>query len=182
MNTAALLAISLSLLTTPAQDPSQMAALTTPGDVHKVIGGMAGDWTVDVSYKMGETEGKSKAECKAEWILDGRFLTKKYTSEMMGQPFIVMQTIGYDGLRKEVFEWQIESNNTGRLETKGKLSADKKTITCTGKAFDPMTMKESQLKTVTKFVDADTYVIEWWMKVGDKPESKQVTLTHKRKK
>lgn len=177
-----LLAIPLAVLLGPAQDASQIAALSKPGDAHKVIGQMAGDWTVDVSFKMGTTEGKSKAECKAEWILDGRFLTKKYTSEMTGQPFIVMQTIGYDGLRKEVFEWQIESNNTGRLETKGKISDDKKTITCIGKAFDPMTMKESQLKTVTKFVDADTYVIEWWMKSGDEPEANNVTLTHKRKK
>ena len=159
-----------------------MEAAAKPGEVHKLIGKMAGDWTVEVEFKMGEMEGKSSAECHAEWILDGRFLSKKYSSEMMGQPFTVLQTIGYDNLRKEVFEWQIESNNTGRLETKGKVAGDQKSITCTGDSMDPMTMKPAKLKTVTKFVDDDTYVIEWWMKVGEAEETKQVTLTHKRKK
>ncbi|MBS1715235.1 MAG: DUF1579 family protein [Armatimonadetes bacterium] len=177
--TAAAVAVSAR-----AQDDmmKMMEAAAKPGEFHQLIGKMAGDWTVEVQYKMGEMEGKSTAECHAEWILDGRFLSKKYSSEMMGQPFTVLQTVGYDTLRKEVFEWQIESNNTGRLETKGKVSDDKKTVTCTGDALDPMTMKPAKLKTVTKFVDDDTYVIEWWMKVGDAEETKQVTLTHKRKK
>lgn len=165
----------LSLLfAQPPTDPG------TPGPMHKLLDRMAGGWTVDVTYKIGDgPEMKSKATCKAAWIMDGRFIRKTYTSEMMGQPFIVEQTIGYDNLRKEFFEWQIESNNTGRIETRGTVGpAD--SIICTGPSMDMMTMKKATLKTITTFQGANRYTIEWWMKTGDSAEVKQVTLVHNR--
>ena len=104
---------------------------------------MAGDWTVDVWFKIGTFEGTSKATCHSEWILDGHYLSKVYSSEMAGKPFTVQQTVGYDNFSKEFFEWQIESDNTSRLETKGQLSEDGKSISCSGPSIDPATMKNA---------------------------------------
>lgn len=154
----------------------------SPGEMHKVLAQMAGDWTVEVSYKIGEFSGTSTADCHAEMILGGRFLTRTYASDMNGEPFNVMQTIGYDILRKQFFEWQIESNNTGRLETTGTYEAETKTIVCKGESFDPGTLKKTGLVTKTILDSADQFTIEWWMKGADGKESKQVTLVHKRKK
>lgn len=161
-----------------AQPP---ADFSKPGPMHKLLGQMIGTWKVDVEYKIGDMPAqKSSATCKAEWVMKDLFVRKHYSSQMMGQPFLVEQTIGYDVLRKEFFEWQIESNNTGRLQTRGELGKDGKSIVCTGPSMDPMTMKPATLRTVTIFNSPDEYTIEWWMKVGDKPEAKQVTLLHTR--
>ena len=159
-----------------------MAKAAEPGDRHKMLARMVGDWTVEVVYKIGTVEGKGTADCHAEMILGGRFLTRNYASEMGGQPFHVMQTIGFDTLRKEFFEWQVESNNTGRLETKGTWDEAEHAIVCTGPSFDPATFKPATLRTKTIFDSEDQFTIEWWMKSGDGAESKQVTLVHKRKK
>jgi Protein of unknown function (DUF1579) len=163
-------------------DLEQLKQLGTPGPMHELIGKMLGDWTVDVTYKFGDgPEGKSKADCHCDWVMDGHYLRKTYSSKMSGVPFTVEQTVGYDNFRKEFFEWQIESDNTSRIETKGQLMPDGKAISCTGPTLDPLTMKPAKLRTVTRFVDGDTYTTEWYIQVGDKPESKQVTLVHHRK-
>lgn len=161
------------------KDPVDFAA---PGPMHKILEKMVGQWTVEVNYKIGSFEGKSTAECKASMQMDGRFLRRSYASQMNGQPFLVEQTIGFDTLRKEYFEWQIESNNTGRLETKGKWDEKSKAIVCNGSSFDPTTMNPATLTTKTILDSEDQFTIEWWMKVGDAPATKSVTLVHKRKK
>ncbi len=178
----ALLALSVAY----AQDQpdlKKLAELGQPGPMHKVLDKEAGDWTVDVIYKFGDSpEQKGTAACHAEWIFDGHYLRKTYTSRMGGQPFTVEQTLGYDNFRKEFFEFQIESDNTERLETAGELTEDGKTINCAGLGVDPVSLKPCQIRTVTTLIDADTYTVEWFMKIGDKPQTKQVTLLHKRKK
>lgn len=165
-------------------DPALMQKLQ-PGDMHKILAKMAGEWTVAVKFQMGPDQPMqtSSADCKAEMILNGGFLKKNYTSEMMGQPFFVEETVGFDGLRQHFFQMTLESMGTGYMFVTGKLSADKKSIVFTGESPDPLNGgKMTKTKQVYKLVSDDEYVVEWWDTLPDGKEVMTVQLTHKRKK
>ena len=85
-----------------------------PGLVHKRLGDLAGTWDVTVRYIMGDKENLGKATCEAKLILDGRFLQQDYTSRFQGQPYHVMQLLGYDNTRKE-----IDRDQAGQLRHRG---------------------------------------------------------------
>ncbi len=179
---AAVAAISV---TASAQefDPEMMAKLQ-PGEMHKLLAKMAGNWTVAVKFQMGPDQPMqtSTAECKAEMVLNGGFLKKNYTSEMMGEPFFVEETLGFDGLRQHFFQMTLESMGTGYMFVTGKLGDDKKSIVLTGESPDPMNKgKMTKTRQVYKLISDDEYVVEWYDSVDGK-DVLTVQLTHKRKK
>jgi hypothetical protein len=186
MKTLLLAAVAAISVTAGAQeiDPALMAKLQ-PGEMHQLLAKMAGEWTVAVKFQMGPDQPMmdATAECRAEMVLGGGFLKKNYTSEMMGQPFYVEETLGYDGLRGHFFQMTIESNATGYLFVTGKLREDKQSIEFAGEAPDPLHGgKVSKTRQVHKFVSDDEYVVEWWDTLPDGKETMTVQLTHKRKK
>jgi hypothetical protein len=164
-------------------DPEMMAKLQ-PGEMHKLLAKMAGEWTVAVKFQMGPDQPmqEATAECKATMILNGGFLKKEYTSEMMGQPFYVHETMGFDGLRGHFFQMTLESMGTGYMFVTGKLGDDKKSIVLTGESPDPMNGgKTTKSRMVYKLVSDEEYVVEWYDSVDGK-DAMVVQLTHKRKK
>src|SRR5262245_52477903 len=183
---AAVVAIGLCGLFGPAataqkKDPAQ--DLFAPGDEHKKLDVLAGNWDVEVKFVIGPgKEGKGTAACVTKWALEGRFLHQKYDSVFMGKPLVVEQYLGFDRHRGKVVELYLNSTDTGVMHNEGEISADGKTITCTGTKFDTATGKEAKIRTVTTITDKDTYTLEWYTTGPDGKEARTVTLTHKRKK
>lgn len=163
-------------------DMEKLAALGKPGAKHKFLESFVGKWTVDVTYKIGEMEGKSKAECEYKSLHDGRYFLAEYRSEMMGQPFIVNQTLGYDPLRDKFFDFQIESGNTSYLLYSGTCDTEGKKFDLYGDSFDPMTMKPAKMHIVKRVESKDKFVVEWYTVREGGREEKTVTLAHTRKK
>lgn len=179
-----LVALAAVSFTARAQDMDpEMMSKMMPGEMHQLLAKHAGEWDVFVKFRMmpDQPMQDGKADCKAEMTLDGRFLKKVYKSEMMGQPFTVEETMGYDGMRGHFFEFTTESMSTSYMMVTGKLGEDGKTITMSGEGPDPRTGGTSKMKIVYKLVSDDEYVVEWWEDRGTGSEELTVQLTHKRK-
>ncbi len=175
-----LIVFPIAALAQDQPDMQKLMEIGTPGPNHKLLQQFVGKWDVEVWYKMGTMEGRSKAACEIKPVHEGRYFLADYKSEMMGQPFFVQQTFGYDNLRKKFFEFQIESDNTGYVFYTGSASADGKRYEFSTDSFDPMTMKPAKLRIVKQWLDKDKFVIEWYMTKAGEKEQKVVTLTHTR--
>ncbi|MFN2383465.1 MAG: DUF1579 family protein, partial [Gemmatimonadota bacterium] len=90
------LAVFAALGTAPlaAQDidPAVMQkwmAYATPGDAHKHLAEMAGDWTYTSQMWMapGAPPVASSGTASYAMVMDGRYLMENYEGSMMGMPF-----------------------------------------------------------------------------------------------
>ncbi len=153
-----------------------------PGPVHKRLGELAGTWDVSTRYIIGDKEREGKATCEAKLILGGRFLQQDYDSRFQGQPFHVLQLLGYDNARKKSIEIMLDNRGTGLLHNEGTVSDDGKVFSNVGESIDPTTEKPFKLHTVTTIIDNDNFTLEWFRVDEAGKETKVVTLTHKRRK
>jgi hypothetical protein len=153
-----------------------------PGPVHKRLGELAGNWNVTVTYIIGDKQHEGKATCEAKLILDGRFLQQEYSSRLQGEPFHVLQLLGYDNARKKSIEIMLDNLGTSVLHNEGTVSDDGKVITNTGESRDPQTGKPYKLRTVTTIIDHDNFTLEWFRVDDGGKEAKVVAMSHARKK
>jgi Protein of unknown function (DUF1579) len=179
--TGAALAMSVAF----AQDDKkqdQTARGDSPGPVHKRLAELAGTWDVSTRYVIGDKEREGKATCEAKMILGGRFLQQDYDSLFQGQPFHVLQLLGYDNARKKSIEIMLDTMGTGMRHNEGTVSDDGNVITNVGESIDSQSGKPYKLHTVTTITDRDNFTLEWFRADDSGKQSKVVTLTHKRRK
>ncbi len=183
----ALAAVSLSWL--PASSLAQQSheeprKLTPdkPGPVHERLNELAGNWDVAIQYKLGKNVQNGNATCEARWILGGRFLQQDYKSIFQGQPFHVMQILGYDNQKKKVIELKMDTMSTSLLHNEGEISEDGRVITNLGEGVDLKTTKPYKLRTVYTIADHDHFTLEWYRIGEGATGEKVVTLSHSRKK
>jgi hypothetical protein len=153
-----------------------------PGPVHKRLGELAGSWNVSVRYVIGDKQQEGTATCEAKSILGGRFLQQDYTSNFQGQPFHVLQILGYDNARKKSIEIMLDTMGTSVLHNEGTVSDDGKVYTNSREPLDPQTGKPYKLRTVTTIIDRDNFTLEWFRVDAAGKDSKVVSMTHTRKK
>jgi hypothetical protein len=153
-----------------------------PGPVHKRLGELAGSWNVSVRYIIGDKQQEGTATCEAKPILGGRFLQQEYTSKIQGQPFHVLQILGFDNARKKSIEIMLDTMGTGVLHNEGTVSDDGKVFTNSSEPIDPETRKPYKLRTVTTIIDQDNFTLEWFRVDDGGKDSKVVSMTHTRKK
>src|SRR5262245_49492403 len=76
-----------------------------PTPQHKTLDALVGNWEAAIKFKVGaDAFDEGKASVVAEWILGGRVLQQTYKSNFNGQPFTVIQFLGYDDNKKTYFE------------------------------------------------------------------------------
>jgi hypothetical protein len=114
-------------------DDEQMMRNAMPGDAHKQLAKLAGDWTYTTKLAMpGQEPMESKGTAKMIMTLDGRFLHEQSTGEMMGMPVTTTRVTGYNNATKNyeaVWTWTM---NTGMLLLKGPSPDNGKTINLDG--------------------------------------------------
>ena len=165
------------------QDKAKSATFQAdgPGPKHKRLDVLVGSWDVTVTFQLGGKQNEGKASCEAKWILDGRVVQQEYKSKLMGQPYTVLQLVGYDNLKKKSFEIMLQNLHTGVLHTEGTFSEDDKVITNYGESLDPMSGKTYKLKTVTTFRDSDHFTLEWFKVGAAAKEERTVSMSHTRR-
>ena len=116
-----------------AQDPAMeaMMKLASPGDGHKELGKMVGEWTYSSKMWMvpDQPPAESNGTMHAEWILGGRFIHSVWKGEFMGMPFEGHGTDGYDNVSKQYVSSWVDNMGTGILHSTGTCDAAKKTCT-----------------------------------------------------
>jgi hypothetical protein len=153
-----------------------------PGPVHKRLTDLAGSWDVTVQYKIGEKFQEGKAKCEATSILGGRFLRQQYNTQFQGNPFTVVQILGYDNSRKKSIEFKIDNMATSAMYNEGTVSDDGKVITNQGEPLEPGSGKPYKLRTVYTIIDDDHFTLEWFHIDDAGKAERVVNMTHTRKK
>ncbi|HYV92748.1 MAG TPA: DUF1579 domain-containing protein [Chitinophagales bacterium] len=159
-----------------AQDPKQQAAMqawtdyATPGQAQKMMAQSAGDWKAEVTQYMDPTQApmKSSALVHNEMIMGDRYLSTRYTGNMMGMPFEGLGTMGFDnGSQKYCSTW-IDNMSTGIGYLEGMISADGKTLELKGKSYDPMQKKEVAMRQVIHFNGDKDQTMEFYKDMNGK--------------
>jgi hypothetical protein len=167
-----------------AEMMAKWQAYATPGDAHKVLGQIVGDWGYTVNWwnTPGSEPEVSTGESENEWIMDGRFLEMNYDGMSMGQKFKGMGIVGYDNAKKEYTSVWIDTMGTGIMTATGTYDAAAKTLTENGSYTDPMTGKGKSFRGVTTFVDKDSYKYELFTEGPDGKEFLMMEINYKREK
>ncbi len=185
MNFKGCLVVLCGILILPAAALAQeqpKTDLNAPGEEHKKLDVLAGDWDVIVKFPVapGKTmEGRST--CEAKWVMDGRFLRQEYSSTFAGKPLTVVRYLGFDRYKRKFLELHMESTHTDVMHCEGTISEDGKTITCVGSGIDLAAGKKAKVRTVTTITDKDTFTLEMQYAGVEGEAAKTVTLAHKRK-
>ena len=150
---------------------------------HAILAGLAGKFTTKVHLYSGvyprmlDTEGTAEAKL----LMGGAFVQLTHEEKRMKQSFEAMTTYAYDESTRRFTASSIDSVSTAIVNLVGAYDAEKKQIVMSGRLSDPKVASLTIVKTVTTFVDADTWTYDEFVshKLGD-PETKVVTITFKR--
>ena len=165
-----------------AMQEAMMKAMT-PGEPHKHLAKMAGDWTYTSKMWMapGQPPMESGGTMHAETILGGRYLQATWKGDMMGMPFEGRATEGYDNLAKKYVSTWVDNMSTGIMYSTGTCDADHRKCESKGTMIDPMTGKDSYMRSVINWTDDNNFVMQMY---GPDPSGKEfqwMEMTVKRK-
>ncbi len=184
---------SLSLFTR-AEDPKPAApdakqmeammkaweAFAAPGEEHKKLAEMAGDWTCKVEDFSSGQPMTSDGTCKFTMIMDGRYLMQEFTGNMMGAEFKGMGLTGYNNQTKKFQEIWIDSMGTAIYFAEG-TRIDANTTEAKGMMSMPG-MGEVPSRTVSKSVDKDHHEFMMYSPGMDGKEMMAVKISYTRSK
>jgi hypothetical protein len=188
MRTLSVFAVASCLLALPAfgaemkMSPEMMKAMT-PGEAHKGLSEMAGNWKYTMKMWMDAASApqESKGTSKARIILGGRFLQEDVKAKMNGMPFEGISLVGFDNMRQAYQSVWLDNMTTGMMIGQGKESdgvvKEEGTFSC------PMTMDPNRkYRTEMKVVDKDHHLFSMFSNDKDGKEFKMMEISYARAK
>jgi hypothetical protein len=165
------------------QGMEAMMKAAQPGEQHKILNGMVGDWTYTMKMWMDPKQPamESNGTMHAEWILGGRYVQSVYKGDMMGQPFEGHGTDGYDNLGHQYVGSWVDNMGTGIMNTSGTCEAAAKTCTMMSEMLDPMSGQKVATKMVTTYAE-DGFQFAMFVKDPTGHEFKTMEAVAKKKK
>jgi Protein of unknown function (DUF1579) len=159
----------------PAMGGPEMEAMMkamTPGEPHKHLARMAGDWTFTNKMWMapGQPPAESSGTMHGEMILGGRYVQTVWKGDMMGMPFEGHGTDGYDNVAKKYVSSWVDNMSTGIMYSTGSCDADGLKCESKGSMMDPMTGKDSYMRSVVTWTGNDGFVMQMY---GPDPAGKE---------
>lgn len=168
----------------PDMNSPEMQAMMknmSPGENHKRLARMTGDWTF--TGKMYMAPGAPPTEwggtMHGEMILNGRFLQAIWKGNMMGQAFEGHALEGYDNMTKKYVSSWADNMSTGIMYSTGTCDAAGKVCTSTTAAdmMDPMTGQMTGTRIVITWVNDKSFNMEMYMKPAGGAETKGMEMT-----
>jgi len=165
--------------------PEEMAAwqkAATPGPHHAHFKDLAGAWNAECKYWMQPGTDPQVEKMKTEYklVFGGRYLTSTLEGTMMGMPFSGMGIAGYDNVKGVHTMVWLDNMSTTLFYSEGTCSDNCSVETHHMTQMDPMTGSEVKVKTVTRFVDNDKHVFEYFMVNPDGSEFKSMEIVYTR--
>jgi len=167
--------------------PEQMEAMQkamAPGEMHKHLAKMAGDWTFTNKMWMapGQPPVESTGTMHAETILGGRYVQSVWKGSFMGQPFEGRATEGYDNVSKQYVSSWVDNMGTGIMYSTGTCEDGGKKCTIVGNTSDPTTGGTTSMKSVLTWIDDNSFKNEMYTKdPASGQEVKMMEIVAKRK-
>lgn len=171
----------------PVDQKAMMEAFAKMGAVgenHKLLAGMAGEWTMRTKMWMAPEQPpeETTGSVSSRMILGGRYLHALHNGSFMGQPFEGVSVTGYDNLTQRFVSTWSDSMSTGIYYQTGTYDPATKTFTYRGEVPDPLAGGAiAPVRTTTRVLDADTFVFEWY-ETHDGAEARTMEVTYTRKK
>ena len=170
---------------------AQMMELAKPGENHKLLAQLVGNWTYTVKMWTDPTAAphESKGTSTRKAIMDGRFFLSDTTGKfdmpgpdgkMKEMNFTGMSIEGYDNVKKKFVSAWIDNMGTMILMSEGIYDAAAKTFTYHAN-LEMMPGMKTKVREVIKVVDADHHTFEWYEDRGA-GETKTMEISYTRKK
>ncbi len=161
-----------------------MMQASKPGEQHKHLARMVGDWEYTSKMWMGpgQPPEESKGTMHGETVMGGRYIQHHWKGNMMGMPFEGLGTEGYDNATKQFVSSWIDNLGTGIAYSKGSCDDAGKVCTMAGDMPDPMGGGTVTTKMVVTWTDNDHFKNEMFMKDPSGAEMKMMEISASRKK
>ncbi len=161
----------------------KMTEAGAPGDTHKWMSELAGEWTFVNTFRMDPNMPEMTSTGKATYksLFDGRFIECTIQGDMMGQPFEGRATMGYNNVTKKFESTWIDSMSTQTMFGTGTWDATKKQLTTVMDGTDCMTGKPCKMTEVTTHTDKNHIVSEFTMPDMNGKDFKGMTIKYTRK-
>ena len=170
---------------------AQMMEMGKIGENHKVLAGMAGNWTYTLKMWMDPT-GKpqeSKGTSTRKAIMDGRYYIAEHKGKfqmpgpdgkMKDMVFTGMAIEGYDNAKKKFVSSWIDNMSTMIMNSEGTYDPGSKTFNYNAEC-EMMPGKTTKIREVIKIVDNDHHTFEWYDDSRG-AEAKTMEISYTRKK
>jgi len=157
--------------------------LVVPGAEHAILAGLAGKFTTKVHVYSGpfvrlvDTEGTAEGTV----LMGGAFVRVTHAEKRMKQPIEAMTIYGFDESVRKYTAASIDNTSTAIIHFVGTYDAVKKQIVMSSRFSDQKSRLLTIVRTVTTFVDADTWTYDEFVshKVGE-AETQVVSIIFKR--
>jgi hypothetical protein len=161
-----------------------MVKAGTPGDAHKKLSDMVGDFDVTVKSYMqpGAPPQVSTGTSKNSWALGGRWVEEHFNGTFMGMPFSGIGYTGYDNVKKQYVGTWMDTMSTSMMTSTGTADASGKSYEFTSSMDDPVTGKTMPMKEKVTVTDKDNHTMEMWSPGPDGKMYKMMEITYTRKK
>jgi Protein of unknown function (DUF1579) len=169
----------------PGGDPMMDAMMkaAAPGDHHKALARLVGDWTYVNKMWMAPDAppSESTGTVRGESILGGRYVRSTYKGDMGGMPFEGQATEGYDNVSKQFVSTWVDNMSTGIFNQTGTCDDAHKVCTSVGDSIDPMSGQKMTIRSVVTWSGDKSYVMEMFSKDASGKEVKMMEIAAKKK-
>ncbi|MGE0480469.1 MAG: DUF1579 domain-containing protein [Phycisphaerae bacterium] len=169
-----------------------MMALGQPGDNHKLLEPMVGEWTYTTKFWMDPSAppSESTGNSSVKSLMGGRYFVGEHKGKFEmpgpdGKPvpmdFHGIATNGYDNNTKKFVSTWIDNMSTMIMTFEGTYDPATKAFTYTGTMPDCMSPgKNVSVREVIRILDKNKHVMEWY-ETRDGKEMKSMEITYTRK-
>jgi hypothetical protein len=156
----------------------------TPGENHKLLASMAGDWAFVNRMWMDPAAPPTESNGTASYtmLMDGRFLVGHYQGTMMGMEFDGRGVTGYDNTTKQFQSVWLDNLGTMMMFMTGTYDPTAKSFTYLSEMADPVApATRIKVREVIRLESPDRHTMEWYETRGGK-ETKTMEIVYTRKK
>jgi len=161
-----------------------MQKAATPGENHKLLASMTGDWAFVNRMWMDPAGPPTESNGTASYmmLMDGRFLVGHYQGTMMGMEFDGRGVTGYDNTTKQFQSVWLDNFGTMMMFMTGTYDPTAKAFTYLSEMADPVApATRIKIREVIRLESPDRHTMEWYETRGGK-ETKTMEIVYTRKK
>lgn len=141
--------------------PAEWAALSRPGESHKLLQGFAGDWDVRITFWSAPDAAPqdSHGSSTLSWILGDRFLQEDFHGDVLGESYQGLGLLGYDAAARRFMTVWLDSLNTAIAVQQGWYSPESSTFELKGEVYDPLLGRNKTTRSEIKIFSPNQYSV-----------------------